>query len=156
MDKIDVKLLDLLQQDATTPVSTLAEAVGLSNTPCWRRIRQLEESGVIRRRVTLLDPEAINVGTTVFVAIRTNQHSISWLERFREATADVPEITEIYRLSGEIDYMLKIVVPSIAGYDAVYKRLIQAVDFVDVSSSFAMEQMKYTTALPLSYIPIAR
>ncbi len=152
MDSIDKKILACLQQDATLPVGEIADLVGLSATPCWRRIRNLEEAGVIQSRVALLNPEALNLGVTVFVGIKTSQHNYEWLERFAKAVSSIDEVVEFYRMSGETDYLLRIVVPDIAGYDAVYKRLIQAMDLTDVSSSFAMERIKFTTALPLDYI----
>ena len=152
MDEIDKKILSCLQGDATMPVAEVAEQVGLSTTPCWRRIQKLEEAGVIRARVALLDGAQLNVGVTVFVAVRTNEHNLDWFERFARAVADIPEVMEFYRMSGEIDYMLRVVVPDIAAYDLVYKKLIDRVTLTDVSSSFAMEQIKYTTALPLTYV----
>ena len=152
MDAIDRNILTCLQGDATLSVAEVAERVGLSTTPCWRRIQNLDKAGVIRARVALLDPEKINVGVTVFVRLRTNQHSHDWLEGFAKAVADMDEVVEFYRMSGEIDYLLKIVVPDIAGFDTVYKRLIKAAKFSDVSSNFALEQIKYTTALPLDYV----
>ena len=152
MDAIDKKILACLQEDATLPVGEIAERVGLSSTPCWRRIRNLEESGVIQSRVVLLNPEKLNLGVTVFVGVKTSQHSYDWLERFAAALSEINEVVEFYRMSGDIDYMLRIVVPDIAGYDAVYKRLIQSADLSDVSSSFAMERIKFTTALPLDYV----
>ena len=151
MDRIDKKILDCLQTDATLPVGDIAERVGLSATPCWRRIRNLEKAGIIQRRVALLDPEKLNLGITVFVALKTSQHNYEWLENFANAVSGIDEVVEFYRMSGDTDYLLRIVVPDIAGYDAVYKRLIQAADLSDVSSSFAMERIKYTTALPLDY-----
>ncbi len=151
MNTTDKKILALLQQDASIPLNEIAEKVSLSTTACWKRIRNLEKSGVIRSRVALLDPARLNVGVTVFVAVKTSQHNAAWLEKFARAVSAVPEVVEFYRMSGEIDYLLRVVVPDIAGYDAVYKRLIRAVDMFDVSSSFAMEQIKYTTALPLDY-----
>lgn len=152
MDAIDKKILACLQADATLPVGEIAERVGLSSTPCWRRIRNLEESGVIQSRVALLNPEKLNLGVTVFVGVKTSQHSYDWLERFASALAEIDEVVEFYRMSGDVDYMLRIVVPDIAGYDAVYKRLIQSAELSDVSSAFAMERIKFTTALPLDYI----
>lgn len=152
MDAIDKKILTCLQADATLPVGEIAERVGLSSTPCWRRIRNLEESGVIQSRVALLNPEKLNLGVTVFVGVKTSQHSYDWLERFASAVAEIDEVVEFYRMSGDIDYMLRIVVSDIAGYDAVYKRLIQSAELSDVSSAFAMERIKFTTALPLDYI----
>lgn len=151
LDSKDLQILAILQQDALTPVAEIAERIGLSSTPCWRRIQKLEQDGVIRRRVALLDPAALNVPVSVFVAIRTNRHSAEWLEQFRRALEGIPEVVEAYRMSGEIDYLLRVVVPDIAGYDAVYKRLIERIELADVTSSFSMEEMKHTTALPLDY-----
>ncbi len=153
LDSTDRKILALLQADATLPVAAIAERVGLSPTPCWRRIQKLEEAGVIQARVALLDPAKLNVGVTVFVSVRTNQHDLAWLEKFANAVRDFPEVVEFYRMSGDVDYLLRIVVPDIAAYDAVYKRLIARVALSDVSSAFAMETIKYTTALPLTYAP---
>ncbi len=151
MDNFDTKILGLLQQDATLPVAEIAEKVGLSTTPCWRRIQKLEAAGVIRARVALLDGAMLNAGVTVFVAVRASRHDTEWLEAFAAVVSAIPEVVEFYRMSGEIDYLLRVVVPDIAAYDAVYKRLIERVTLADVSSSFAMEQIKYTTALPLDY-----
>ncbi len=152
MDRIDKKILTKLQDDATFSIAELAEAVGLTTTPCWRRVQNLERQGVIRRRVTLLDRTHLNLGVDVFVAIRTNQHTTEWLEKFARATAEFPEVVELYRMSGEIDYLMRVVVPDITAYDSFYRRLILKVDLADVSSSFAMERIKYTTALPLDYV----
>ena len=152
MDRIDRKILACLQADAAVPVAEVAERVGLSTTPCWRRIQNLEKAGVIRRRVALLDAAKLNCGVTVFVNLRTSQHNHTWLNKFSKAVERMEEVVEFYRMSGDIDYLLRIVVPDIASYDAVYKRLIQAADFAEVSSSFALEEIKYTTALPLSYV----
>lgn len=151
MDTFDRKILELLQLDAAMPVADIAEKIGLSTTPCWRRIRNLEESGVIRRRVAVLDAQKINAGVTVFVGVKAGRHAADWLDVFAAAVKDIEEVLEVYRLSGEIDYLLKIVVPDIAAYDDVYKRLIAKSDFADVSSFFAMEEIKSTTALPLRY-----
>jgi len=151
MDAIDRKILSILQQDASKPISEIAEAVGLSTTPCWRRIQNLEADGIIQKRVALLDPDKLNVGTTVFVSIKTSQHNPDWLEKFAKAVADFPEVVEFFRMSGETDYLLRIAVPDIAAYDDVYKRLISIVDLSDATSSFAMERIKCTTALPVEY-----
>jgi len=151
LDAIDRKLLELLQRDAETPLNELAEAVHLSSTPCWRRIQRLKESGVITRQVALVDPRKINLGVTAFVAVKTNQHNTQWFEALRDAVREIPEVVEFYRMSGDVDYLLRVVVPDIAGYDSVYQRLIKTVGLSDVSSSFAMEELKFTTALPLSY-----
>ncbi len=151
LDRYDRAILSLLQQDAGMGLNEIAERVKLSPTPCWRRIQQMEQAGLIEKRVTLLNPKKINVGVTVFISVKTNQHNAAWLERFATAVAAVPEVTECYRMSGDVDYLLKVVVPDIDGYDAVYKRIINRIELFDVSSSFAMEQLKYTTALPLDY-----
>ena len=148
MDALDSKILNLLQADASLPVATIAERVGLTATPCWRRIQKLEDAGVIRRRVALLDREKLNLGATVFVAVRTNQHNMAWYERFARAVAEIDEIVGFYRMSGDVDYLLHVVVPDIAGYDAFYKRLIAAVPLKNVTSRFAMEKIKSTTSLP--------
>ena len=152
MDDTDTKILALLQEDASLSVAEIARRVTLSPTPCWRRIQKLEAEGIILRRVTLLDPRKLNVGVTVFVAVRTSQHNAQWLDRFARIVAAIPEVVEFYRMSGEVDYLLRVVVPDIAGYDAVYKKLIKEVELLDVSSSFAMEQIKYTTSLPLDFV----
>lgn len=152
MDRLDKKILKLLQEDATMAVADVAKRVGLSTTPCWRRIQKLEEEGVIRRRVAILDPTKVNASVTVFVSIRTNSHSNEWLRRFAEVVGEFPEVIEFYRMSGEVDYLLRVVVPDIAAYDAFYKRLIARIEIRDVSSSFAMEQIKYTTEMPLDYM----
>jgi len=153
MDKIDRKILEVLQKDASISATDIADRVGLSKTPCWRRILAMKRSGIIQRIVAILDPKKIGVSTTVFVMLKTGNHSAAWLERFSKAIERIPEIVEIHRLSGDIDYLMRIVVPDIGGYDAVYKRLITSVEFVDVSASFVLETMKMTTALPLNYTP---
>ncbi len=151
MDRIDRKILACLQQDAALSVAEVAERVDLSTTPCWRRIQKLEKDGVIRRRVALLDAAKLNCGVTVFVRLRTSQHNYDWLEKFSKAVERMEEVVEFYRMSGDIDYLLRVVVADVAGYDAVYKRLIKAADFSEVSSSFALEEIKNTTALPLGH-----
>lgn len=153
LDRTDLKILDLLQHDATLSTAEVAEAVGLSTTPCWRRIQNLEKEGVITRRVALLDRDHLNVGMDAFVTIRTNQHNRRWLEAFASAVAAFPEVIELYRMSGDVDYLMRVVVPDIAAYDDFYQRLIRSIDLSDVSSSFAMERIKYTTVLPLKHAP---
>jgi len=148
-DFLDLRILDELQRDASRPVEQIARAVGLSQNPCWRRIKRLESEGVIARRVAIVDPAKLDVGVTVFVSVRTNQHNDAWLEQFTRGVRDIPEVVEIYRMSGDIDYLLKILVRDIAEYDRIYKKLIRVADLYDVSSSFAMEQLKYTTEIPL-------
>ena len=155
MDRLDRKILRLLQEDATLAVADVAKKVGLSTTPCWRRIQKLEEEGVIKRRVAVLDPERINARVNVFVSIRTSSHSHEWLRRFSEVVQEFPEVVEFYRMSGDVDYLLRVVVPDIAAYDAFYKKLIGKINLTDVSSSFAMGQIKYTTALPLEFVNVA-
>ena len=152
MDASDRKILAILQRDSSLSVAEVAERVGLSTTPCWRRIRNLQEAGVIEREAAILNPEKLNVGVTVFVNIRTTQHNIEWFERFADAVAKIDEVVEFYRMSGDVDYLLRIVVPDIAAYDKVYKRLIAEIELSDVTSSFAMERIKHTTALPLTYM----
>jgi Lrp/AsnC family transcriptional regulator len=152
MDKIDKKLLQMLQTDATLSVGAMDGAVHLSTTACWKRIQNLEERGVIRKRVALLDPARLNLGMTVFVAVKTSRHDLQWLQKFSEVVRDIPEVVEFYRMSGEVDYLLRIVVPDIQAYDQVYKRLIKDTQLSDVSSSFAMEELKNTTALPLDFV----
>ncbi len=153
LDAIDRRILAAVQEDATLSVAEIAERAGISASPCWRRIRKLEEEGVIRRRVALLDAEKLRVGVTVFVSIRTTQHNAAWAERFCRAVSAIPEVVEFHRMSGTVDYLLRVVVPDIAAYDAIYKRLIAVGDLLDVSSGFSMERIKYTTALPTHYAP---
>ena len=156
MDRTDRKILNLLQRDATMPVADIAKRVGLSTTPCWRRIQKLEEEKVIQRRVAVLNPDMVNLGVTVFVSVKTNQHNVEWLKRFSEVITKMPEVVGFFRMSGQVDYLLKIVVPDIAAYDEVYKRLVSQIDIEDVSSAFAMERIKETTQLPLDYIALEK
>ncbi len=151
LDRTDLKILDLLQHDATLSTAEIAEAVSLSTTPCWRRIQNLEKQGFIARRVALLDRDHLNVGVDAFVTVRTDQHNRRWLDAFAKAVAAFPEVIELYRMSGEVDYLMRVVVPDIAAYDDFYQRLIQSIELTDVSSSFAMERIKYTTVLPLKH-----
>jgi len=152
MDTIDRKILDILQADATVPVAAIADRVGLSAAPCWRRIKRMEDEGVIKRRVALVDRRKANVPMTLFVSVRTTRHAGQWLEDFRRVIADIPEIVEAWRLTGEVDYLLRIVVPDVDTYDVVYKRLINRLEFADISSAIAMEELKYTTAIPTDYL----
>ncbi len=152
MDQIDRKILGLLQLDSTMSTSEIAGQVGLSTTPCWRRIQNLEKDGYITSRVALVDRVKVNCGMDVFVAISTNEHNSVWLDEFAEVAHSMPEVVELYRLSGQIDYMMRVVVPDMAAYDTFYKQLIDKTRLSDVSSSFAMERIKYTTAVPLDYI----
>lgn len=151
MDSKDRRILELLQQNALYTAAELADAVGLTTTPCWRRIQKLEEQGYIKSRVALLDRQKMNVGVTVFVSVRTAQHSREWMERFLNAINDTPEIVEAHRLSGDTDYLLRIVVPGIQEYDRLYQRLIRDLEFLDLSSSFSMEELKFTTSIPVRH-----
>ena len=153
MDAIDRNILARLQENAAQPVAEIARKVGLSVTPCWRRIQRLEETGVIRKRVALLDSKKVGVPMSVFVALRTNQHNADWLPEFARLISAMPEVMEFYRMSGEVDYMLRVVVADMNAYDAFYRRLISEVHLTDVSSSFAMEEIKFTTALPIDATP---
>lgn len=152
VDELDQQIVRLLQADGSLSARELGDAIGLTATPVWRRVRALEEAGVIVKRVALVDPAAVNLDVTALVNIRTNDHGPAWIERFQRAITTFPEIVEAYRTSGDIDYTLKVVVPSITAYDAFYKRLIAAVDLYDVRSIFVMEELKHTTALPLDYV----
>jgi Lrp/AsnC family transcriptional regulator len=152
MDKTDRRILDLLQHNGALTVAEIGDRVGLSKAPCWRRIQRLQETGVIRQIVALLDPKALNVGTTVFVTVKTANHSAAWFNRFVSTLNEIPEVTEIYRMSGDVDYLIRIAVPDIDTYDKLYKKLIAAVEFLDVSASFALETIKSSTALPLHYV----
>ena len=149
MDAIDRKILTLLQQDASLSVAEIGNRVGLSSTPCWKRIQRLEADGVIQKRVALVDQDKIGLGVTVFVSIETRDHSQEWLARFAETVGSMPEVMEFYRMAGDVDYMLRVVVTDIQGYDAFYKRLIGSVPLKNVTSRFAMEKIKSTTALPV-------
>ena len=154
MDRIDKEILTLLQDNADLPLAEIASRVKLSSTPCWRRIQRLEEQGYIQRRVAILDAKMLNVGVTVFVLLRTNRHNQEWFEKLREIVNAIPEVVDFYRMSGSIDYLLRVAVPDIAAYDAVYRKLTEHIEIFEVSSSFAMEELKHTSALPLDYLPI--
>jgi Lrp/AsnC family transcriptional regulator len=149
MDEIDRKILAILQEDLSLSVAQIAERVGLSSTPCWKRIQKMEASGVILRRVALLSPERIGLGLTVFVAVEASDHSPAWLERFANALQTMPEVMDAYRMAGEVDYMLRVAVADMAAFDAFYKTLITTVPMKNVTSRFAMERIKATTAYPL-------
>ena len=149
MDPIDRKILALLQADASMSIADIAARVGLSQTPCWKRIQKMEASGVIKGRVALLNGKKLNLGLTVFVQLRTKQHDEVWLTKFARAVTEMPEVVEVYRMAGDIDYLLRVVVRDTDAYYRFYKTLIKKVPLHDVSSSFAMEEIKYTTALPI-------
>ena len=152
MDSTDRKILSILQDDASLSVAEIAARVNLSQTPCWRRIQKLEESGVIQRRVVLADPDALGLGLTVFVEIETGDHSREWLERFADAVSSMPEVMGFYRMAGDVDYLLQVTVANMAAYDAFYQQLIALVPLKNVTSRFAMERVKYTTAYPVPEI----
>jgi Lrp/AsnC family transcriptional regulator len=149
MDAIDRKILAVVQEDASLSVAEIGSRVGLSSTPCWKRIQRLEADGVITKRVALIDPTKIGLGITVFVSVETGDHSQEWLGRFAEMASGMPEVMEFYRMAGDVDYMLRVVVPDIAGYDTFYKKLIGTVPLKNVTSRFAMEKIKSTTVLPI-------
>lgn len=149
MDSTDRKILAILQEDCSLSVAEIAGRVNLSQTPCWRRIQKLEESGVIERRVALVDPDALGLDLTIFVEIETGDHSREWLDRFAAALQDMPEVMEVYRMAGNVDYLLRITVANMAAYDAFYQRLIGTVQLKNVTSRFAMERVKFTTAYPV-------
>ena len=151
MDATDKNILELLQKDAGISLNAISEAVHLSRNACWNRIRQMENDGIIKARVTLLDPEKLNLGLSVFISVRTNRHDVDWLEKFSTVTRLTPEIVSIYRTTGDTDYLLHAIVPSMKDYDELYKRLISQVELFDVSASFVMEEIKRTTELPLNY-----
>jgi Lrp/AsnC family transcriptional regulator len=149
MDAIDRKILAVLQKDASLSVAEIGNRVGLSSTPCWKRIQRLEADGVIQRRVAVVDQDKLGLGVTVFVSVETGDHSEEWLRRFADVVSALPEVMEFYRMAGDVDYMLRVVVPDIPGYDAFYKRLIATVPLKNVTSRFAMEKIKSTTELPI-------
>jgi len=149
LDLNDRKILGELQRDASISLEKLAEKLSLSTNACWRRVKRLEADGVIDKRVALVPPEAVGLNVTVFVAVKTDDHSADWLERFADATSSIAEVVEFYRMAGEVDYFLKLLVRDVADYDRVYKKLIKAAPLSDVSASFAMERIKYETAVPV-------
>jgi Lrp/AsnC family transcriptional regulator len=152
MDQTDVKILALLQKNAGFSVAEIAEQVNLSVTPCWRRIQRLKEDGVVKGNAVLLNPKALGLNLTVFVFIRTNQHNDTWTSKLVGTLMALPHVVEFHRMAGEIDYLLKVVVEDMAAYDRFYRRLISAVDLLDVSASFSMEVIKSTTELPLDAV----
>jgi Lrp/AsnC family transcriptional regulator len=149
MDAIDRKILAVLQDNAALSVAEIGSRVGLSSTPCWKRIQRLESEGIIQKRVALVDQDRIGLGVTIFVSIETGDHSQDWLDRFAQMVGSMPEVMEFYRMAGDVDYMLRVVVADIQGYDAFYKRMIAAVPLKNVTSRFAMEKIKSTTSLPI-------
>jgi Lrp/AsnC family transcriptional regulator len=149
MDAIDRKILNVVQEDAALSVAEIGQRVGLSSTPCWKRLQRLEADGVITKRVALIDPEKVGLGITVFVSIETGDHSQDWLKRFADVASAMPEVMEFYRMAGDVDYMLRVVVHDMQDYDAFYKKLIATVPLKNVTSRFAMERIKSTTALPI-------
>jgi Lrp/AsnC family transcriptional regulator len=149
MDATDRKILTLLQEDASISIAELAQKINLSQTPCWKRVQRLEASGVIQKRVVLVDPEKVGLGLTVFVSIETSDHSGAWLHRFAEFVSAMPEVMDFYRMAGDVDYMLRVVVPDMAAYDRFYKQLIEAIPLKNVTSRFAMQRVKSTTAYAL-------
>ena len=151
MDRTDLRILAILQEDASLPVAEVASRVNLSQTPCWRRIQKLEAQGVIQRRVALLDPRKVGLGLSVFVEIEAADHSPEWLTGFAASVAGMPEVMEVYRMAGDVDYLLRVAVGSMEEYDDFYRRLIGEVPIKNVTSRFAMERVKSTTAYPLKH-----
>ena len=149
MDDIDRQLIDILQRDATLSIAQMAERVGLSATPCWKRIQKLEAQGVITRRVAVVDPERVGVGLSVLVSVEAGEHTPAWLERFSAGVDAMPEVMEVYRMAGDVDYMLRVAVADMTEYDSFYKRLIAVAPMKNVTSRFAMEKIKSVTALPI-------
>ena len=149
MDNIDRKILLTLQADASLSVAEIGQRVGLSSTPCWKRIQKLEAEGVIQKRVALVDQDKIGLGITVFVSVETGDHSQEWLERFAKVVSDMPEVMEFYRMAGDVDYMLRVVTADMQAYDTFYKRMIATMPLKNVTSRFAMEKIKSTTQLPI-------
>lgn len=149
MDGFDRKILAVLQENSDTPLAELSDRVGLSQTPCWKRIQKLQRSGVIAKRVALVVPERIGLGLTVFVSVETADHSAAWLKAFAEGVSAMPEVLELYRMAGEVDYTLRVVVEDMAAYDAFYKTLITRFALKNVTSRFAMERIKSTTAFAI-------
>ncbi|MGI9357271.1 MAG: Lrp/AsnC family transcriptional regulator [Rhizobiaceae bacterium] len=147
--EIDRRLLALLQEDASLSADALADRIGLSRNACWRRVKNLEDAGIIRKRVALLDAELVGLGLTAFVLVRTNEHSDIWAERFGRAVGAMPEVTGAYRMSGDLDYVLRVAVADVKAYDAFYQRLTRKLRLNDISASFVMEEIKDTTALPI-------
>lgn len=151
MDDLDRKLLAALQADASESMEKLGERIGLSRNACWTRVRRLEEAGILRARVALVDPKQINLGLSVFIAVRTNEHAPEWLESFARVVSSMPEILGVYRTSGDLDYLIRARVPDVEAYDALYQKLIRRVRLADVSASFVMQEIKETTVLPTDY-----
>ena len=150
MDAIDRKILAVLQDNAALSVAEIGSRVGLSSTPCWKRIQRLESEGIIQKRVALVDQDRIGLGVSIFVSIETGDHSQEWLDRFAQVVVAMPEVMEFYRMAGDVDYMLRVVVHDMPGYDTFYKKLISTVPLKNVTSRFAMERIKSTTALPIA------
>ncbi len=151
-DEIDKQILDILQCDSDTVISSISDAVGLSPTPCWRRIKRMEEAGLIKKRVALVDQMRAKVPMTVFIGVTTPRHEIGWLQRFCNLIDEIPEVVEAYRLTGTVDYILKVVVPDMSAYDLVYKTMIERLEFSQINSMIAMEELKFTTAIPTKYL----
>ena len=152
LDRTDRKILSILQQDSSLAVAEVAARVGLSQTPCWRRIQRLHADGVIERSVSLVRPEAIGLGVTVFITIEALDHSPEWLDQFTAVVSAMPEVMDVYRMAGDIDYLLRVAVADMAAFDAFYRELIKAIPLKNVSSHFAMERVKSTTAYPLEIV----
>ena len=152
MNDIDKKILSILQVNADIPIAELSKKVNLSATPCWARINKLYKQGYIKKKVAVVDRLKANLSVVVFVQVRTKQHSDEWTKKFKKAITEMDEVIELYRLSGTVDYMFKVLVPSIEKYNEFYEKLTHKIDFFEVTSSFAMEEIKQTSILPLKYL----
>ena len=149
MDQTDLRILRILQEDSSLPVSDVAKKVGLSASPCWKRIKRMQDEGIIKSQISVLDAERLGFGLTVFINIKTGEHSTNWLKEFSATVTAMPEVVELHRIAGDVDYMLKVIVPDMAAYDAFYKGLIGTAALTEVTSYFTMETIKETTALPI-------
>lgn len=151
-DEIDRRILSLLQEDASLTVAAVADRVGLSQTPCWRRIQRMEKEGLIRKTVTLVDRNKANCPMAIFVTVRAPRHTLEWVDAFYQLVRSFPEIVEVHRLTGKVDYLLRIIVPDVHGYDILYKSLVSKLEFLEISAAIVMEEIKFTTAVPTRYL----
>lgn len=151
-DEIDRRILDIIQRDSDTSMATISELVGLSTTPCWRRIRRMEEAGIIKGRVALIDQASANVPMTIFIGVTAPRHAMAWTKQFGEMIESIPEVVEAYRLTGTMDYILKVIVPDMSSYDQLYKQMIESLEFSQINSMISMEEIKFTTAVPTNYL----
>ncbi|MCT4371575.1 Lrp/AsnC family transcriptional regulator [Yangia mangrovi] len=152
LDRIDRKIVATLMADATVPLARLADMVGLSQTPCWKRLRKLQEAGVIRGRVALVDPEKLGLGLTVFAGVSAPEQGADWQRRFEEVVGDLPEVMEAYQLAGSHDYVLRIVVRDMADFERIRRQITEAIPVRDLSANFALKRLKSQTVLPIDTV----